>query len=135
MHSNAQCWRRIPLRWSIRRPAALPESILTHCFNGSALPRMSKGKPSGAIRGLQIADAVASGKVELGLTFISEMLPNKARQIAGPLPADIQSPTVYVVAIPASSLHPEEARAFLAAVTSQSVWPVITKAGLIPAEK
>jgi len=86
-------------------------------------------------QGSQIADAVASGKAELGLTFISEMLPNKAVQIAGPLPAEIQSPTAYVVAIPASSMHPQEARAFLAAVTSQSVWPVIRKAGLTPATK
>lgn len=88
-----------------------------------------------ANQGSQVAAAVASGRAELGLTFISEMLPNEAVQIAGPLPDAIQSPTAYVVAIPASSKHQREARAFLAAVSSQSAWPVITKAGLTPAKK
>jgi molybdate transport system substrate-binding protein len=92
-----------------------------------------KKKAVWANQGSQVAAAVASGRAELGLTFISEMLPNEAVQIAGPLPDSIQSPTVYVVAIPASSKHQKEARAFLAAVSSKSAWPVITKAGLTPA--
>ncbi len=87
-----------------------------------------------ASQGWQVAAAVASGQAELGLTFISEMLPNKAVQIAGALPDAIQSPTAYVVAIPASSTHQTEARAFLAAVSSQSVRPIIVKAGLTPAQ-
>jgi molybdate transport system substrate-binding protein len=94
-----------------------------------------KKKAVWANQGSEVAAAVAAGKAELGLTFISEMLPNKAVQIAGPLPDPIQSPTAYVVAIPASSLHPTEARAFLAAVTSPSVSPVIIKAGLTPVKK
>lgn len=91
-----------------------------------------KMKAVWANQGSQVAAAVASGKAELGLTFISEMLPNDAVQIAGPLPDPIQSPTAYVVAIPALSRHQNEARAFLAAVSSQSAWPIITKAGLVP---
>lgn len=94
-----------------------------------------KKKAVWANQGSQVAAAVASGKAELGLTFISEMLPNNAVRIAGPLPDAIQSPTTYVVAIPASSTHEREARAFLAAVSSQSARPLITKAGLMPIEK
>ena len=82
--------------------------------------------------GSSVADAVASGKAELGLTFISEMLPNKGVKIAGALPDAIQSTTVYVVAIPASSSHKDEARAFMAMISSPSAWPSITEAGLIP---
>lgn len=94
-----------------------------------------KKKAVWANQGSQVAAAVASGQAELGLTFISEMLPNEAVKIAGPLPDTIQSPTAYVVAIPASSKHQNEARAFLAAVSSQSAWPIITKAGLTPAKQ
>lgn len=94
-----------------------------------------KKKAVWATQGSQVAAAVASRKAELGLTFISEMLPNKGVRIAGPLPDAIQSPTTYVVAIPASSTHQREARAFLAAVSSRSVWPLIAKAGLTPIEK
>ena len=94
-----------------------------------------KKKAVPANQGWQVAATVASGRAELGLTFISEMLPNNAVQIAGPLPDAIQSPTAYVVAIPASSKHQSEARAFIAAVSSQSTWPIITKAGLAPVKK
>ena len=41
--------------------------------------------------GSEIADAVASGNADLGLTFISEMLPNAGVKIAGPLPDAVQS--------------------------------------------
>ncbi|MGH9615027.1 MAG: molybdate ABC transporter substrate-binding protein [Bryobacteraceae bacterium] len=82
--------------------------------------------------GSSVADAVASGKAELGLTFISEMLPNKGVKIAGPLPGRLQRPTVYVVAIPAASSHKDEARAFVAAISSPSAWPSIAGAGLTP---
>jgi molybdate transport system substrate-binding protein len=86
-------------------------------------------------QGSEVADAVASGQAELGMTFISEMAPNKRVKIAGPLPEAIQSPTVYVVAIPAASEHKDEARAFIAAISNQSAWPAITAAGLTPIKK
>lgn len=108
---------------------------LDSLFQRLGIADVVKKKAIWANQGSQVAAAVASGKAELGLTFISEMLPNKAVRIAGPLPDAIQSPTTYVVAIPASSTHQIEARAFLAAISSQSVWPVITKAGLTPIKK
>ena len=86
-------------------------------------------------QGSEVAEAVAAGQAEIGLTFISEMAPNNGVRIAGPLPAAIQSPTVYVVAIPAASDHKDEARAFIAAISNQSAWPVITAAGLKPVKK
>ena len=86
-------------------------------------------------QGHSVADAVASGKAELGLTFISEILPNRGVMIAGPLPDPIQSPTIYVVAIPAASRHKDDARAFVAAISASSAWPFITKAGLTPIKR
>jgi molybdate transport system substrate-binding protein len=83
-------------------------------------------------QGSEIADAVATGKAELGLTFISEMMPNKGVKIAGPLPAAIQSPTVYAVAIPVGSPNPDGARAFVQAMRTPAARAAITKAGLTP---
>ena len=84
------------------------------------------------MQGSEVADAVASGQAELGLTFISEMAPNKGVRIAGPLPDATQNATVYSVAIPAASGHKDEARAFIAAISAQSARPIIRKAGLTP---
>ena len=86
-------------------------------------------------QGSQVADAVATGRAELGLTFISEMLPNKGVKIAGPLPAAIQSATNYAVAIPVGSPNPEAARAFVQAMTTPAARAAIIKAGLVPLSK
>jgi len=86
-------------------------------------------------RGSEIADAVATAKAELGLTFISEMMPNKGVKIAGLLPPAIQSATDYVVAIPAGSANPGAALAFVQAMMSPAARTVIAKAGLTPLEK
>ena len=87
-----------------------------------------------ATMGSEVAADVASGKAELGLTFISEMLPNKDVRIAGPLPDSIQRVTEYVVAIPASSAHPDAAKAFISALRAPPARPLIRKAGLVPIE-
>jgi molybdate transport system substrate-binding protein len=86
-------------------------------------------------QGSQVASAVADGKAELGLTFISEMMPNKGVRIAGPLPDAIQSVTNYAVAIPVGSPNPEAARAFIQAMRSGQARSAIGKAGLTPIAK
>jgi molybdate transport system substrate-binding protein len=75
---------------------------------------------------------VAKGKAELGLTFISEMMPNKGVKIAGPLPAAIQSATVYVMAIPVGSPNPDGARAFVQAMRTPTARAAIIRGGLTP---
>lgn len=87
-----------------------------------------------ANQGSEVAAAVADGRAGIGLTFISEMAPNPGIRIAGPLPDGVQSNTAYVVAIPASSTHKDEARQFITAISAPSAWPAITKAGLTPAK-
>lgn len=83
-------------------------------------------------QGSEVAEAVAKGKAELGLTFISEMMPNKGVKIAGPLPAAIQSATVYVIAIPVGSPNPDGARAFAQAMRAPGARAAISKGGLMP---
>src|SRR4029077_17427799 len=46
-------------------------------------------------QGSEVADAVAKGEAELGITFTSEMVPNKGVKLGGLLPDSIQLPTKY----------------------------------------
>jgi molybdate transport system substrate-binding protein len=94
-----------------------------------------KKKTVYGMQGSQVAAAVAEGKAELGLTFISEMLPNKGVKLAGPLPAGVQNATNYAVAIPMGSPNPDAARAFIQAMRTGEARKAIAKAGLEPLGK
>jgi molybdate transport system substrate-binding protein len=83
-------------------------------------------------QGSDVAQAVADGRAELGITFISEMRPNKGVTIAGPFPGALQSPTVYVAAIPVAAQNLKEARAFFAAMTNAEGAKAIRDSGLEP---
>jgi molybdate transport system substrate-binding protein len=83
-------------------------------------------------QGAGVADAVATGAAELGITFIAELSPNKGVKIAGPLPNDIQLPTNYVAAIPNVSANQDAARAFIQAMTAPGGQAVFRGAGLQP---
>jgi len=86
-------------------------------------------------QGSEVADAVATGRAELGMTFVSEMMPNKGVKIAGELPAAIQSLTVYTAAVPVGSPNPEGGRAFIRAMRATEGAAAISKAGLKPLAK
>ena len=83
-------------------------------------------------QGSEVADAVAKGEAELGITFTSELRPNTGVRVAGVLPSAIQLPTVYAAAIAATSEHGEAARAFLRALAGVEGRAALTKAGLEP---
>jgi molybdate transport system substrate-binding protein len=83
-------------------------------------------------QGSQVADAVATGKAEIGITFISEMAPNKGVKIAGPLPASIQNATAYDAAIPNGAKNADAARAFLAMMTGPEGKAAIAHSNLEP---
>ena len=81
-------------------------------------------------QGSEVADAVAKGDAELGISFIAELAPNKGVKVAGPLPQEIQSPTDYVAAVTAASGNQDAARAFIQAMTSPAGAAVFKAAGL-----
>ena len=78
----------------------------------------------------EVADAVAKGDAELGITFTSEMITNKGVKLAGLLPDAIQHPTIYVAAIPVGVPNPDAARAFLQAMKAPVGLAAIKEAGL-----
>jgi len=81
-------------------------------------------------QGSEVADAVAKGDAELGISFIAELAPNKGLRVAGPLPQEIQSPTDYVAGVTTASASPDAARAFIQAMTSPAGGAVFKAAGL-----
>jgi molybdate transport system substrate-binding protein len=81
-------------------------------------------------QGSEVADAVAKGDAELGISFIAELAPNKGVKVAGPLPQEIQSATDYVAAVATVSANQEAARAFIQAMTSPGGGAVFKAAGL-----
>jgi molybdate transport system substrate-binding protein len=56
-------------------------------------------------QGSEVADAVAKGDAEIGITFTSELAPNRGVKVAGTLPAAIQMPTIYAAALVAGSAN------------------------------
>ena len=83
-------------------------------------------------QGSQVADAVAKGQAEIGITFISEMAPNKGVKIAGPLPASIQNATAYDAAIPVNAKNGDQARAFLQMMMATEGHEAIAHSNLEP---
>jgi molybdate transport system substrate-binding protein len=81
-------------------------------------------------QGSEVAEAVAKGDAELGISFIAELAPNKGVKVAGPLPQEIQSPTDYVAAVTSVSGNQDAARAFIRAMTSPGGGAVFKAAGL-----
>jgi molybdate transport system substrate-binding protein len=83
-------------------------------------------------QGSEVADAVAKGDAEFGITFTSEMTSNKGVKLAGTLPDAIQLPTIYSGAVPVGAPNPDAARAFLQAMKAPAGIAAIKEAGLEP---
>jgi molybdate transport system substrate-binding protein len=81
------------------------------------------------VGGKEVAEAVAAGQADLGVTFMSEIIPVKGAKVAAPLPPPLQDYTVYAAAIPKASKEPVAARDFIAALTSRAMAPRWTAAG------
>ena len=85
-------------------------------------------------QGSEVADAVAKGEAEIGITFTSEMVTNKGVKLAGLLPDSIQLPTNYSVAIPVGAPNADAARAFLKELKTPLSQAAFKEAGLQPAK-
>ena len=82
--------------------------------------------------GSAVADAVANGEAELGITFTSELQQNKGVKVAGTLPAAIQLPTIYSAAVVTGAGSGDRARALLRDLSGAEWRATLTKAGLEP---
>jgi len=83
--------------------------------------------------GGNVADYIVSGKAELGIHQISEILPHKGVTLLGPLPGDIQNYTVYAAGIGASTRHADAAKALIAVLSGPSAQALFKSKGMEPA--
>ena len=73
--------------------------------------------------------AESRGLLEMGITQITEILPNKGVTYAGPLPEALQMKTVYSAGLVARAENPEAARDFISRLIAPSARPVLAQAG------
>jgi len=83
-------------------------------------------------QGSEVAEAVASGEAEFGITFTSELRPNKGVRVAGTLPTAIQLPTIYSAAITTAAVNSDAARAFLRTLAGAEGRAALINIGLEP---
>jgi molybdate transport system substrate-binding protein len=96
------------------------------------ISELVKNKAVLTIGGKETAEAVANGQAEIGVTFISEIIPVKGAKLAGPLPGPLQNYTLYTAAIPKASKEPAIARTFIDHLTSAAMAPRWKAAGFEP---
>ena len=78
----------------------------------------------------QVGEAISSGKVELGIAPVSEILPVKGVELAGPLPAEIQSYVVMVGGVGTNATDTNAAKRLLDFVIAPANLPVIKAKGM-----
>ena len=80
--------------------------------------------------GVPVGQLVARGEADLGFQQLSEFLDVDGIDILGPLPADIQTITVFTAGVSTRSTHPDGARAFVAHLISPETQAVKQQLGM-----
>jgi len=75
---------------------------------------------------------LAKGDVDIGLTFISEIITEPGVELVGPLPREISTPTALVGFLSAHARAPEAAKALLAFLSSPDAAAVYRASGMQP---
>ena len=73
--------------------------------------------------------AKTTGARELGITQVTEILPNKGVAYAGPLPDEFQMKAVYSIGVAAKGAEPALARDFVARFKAESAKALLKEAG------
>jgi molybdate transport system substrate-binding protein len=81
-------------------------------------------------RGFEIAGAVADGTAEIGVTFISELLPDKGLKVVGPFPESIGLVVPYVAGVSSASRQSRAARALISYLTQPAAREIFKATGL-----
>jgi molybdate transport system substrate-binding protein len=88
-------------------------------------------KPKAKLKqGGHVSDLVKSGEAEIGIHQISEIVSEKGVTLVGPLPAEIQNYTVYVVGLSTAAKEAEAAKAFIKVLTGPSAAGVLKSTGM-----
>jgi molybdate transport system substrate-binding protein len=79
-----------------------------------------------------VAMNVVEGKADLAFTLISEILPIAGAELAGPLPAELQSYVVFAAGIGGTVKETAAAKAFIDFLKSPAAIPVLKAKGMEP---
>ena len=71
-----------------------------------------KGMPQQT--GGEVANRVANGEADIGMTLIAEIVPIQGARVIGPLPAPLGNDTTYAAAVTAGSSAKDAGAAFIA---------------------
>lgn len=82
--------------------------------------------------GSDVAQAVAKGEADMGVTLISEILPVSGAMLGGELPAEIMPPTVMHAFQVSGAKNPETAKKLLAFLKSPEARKAIEEKGMKP---
>jgi molybdate transport system substrate-binding protein len=93
---------------------------IADAIDAKAMPQQS---------GAAVAERVASGEADIGITLIPEILPIKGARVIGKLPAALADDTTYTAAVSAGCSAPAAASAFIAALAHPATGEVWRAAG------
>jgi len=82
--------------------------------------------------GSDVAEAVAKGEADMGVTLISEILPVAGASLGGELPADFMTPTVIHAFQLTGAKNPDVAKVFLDYLKSAAAKKMIEAKGMKP---
>jgi molybdate transport system substrate-binding protein len=85
--------------------------------------------------GSDVAEAVARGEADLGVTLISEILPVTGAALGGELPSDIMRPTVIHAFLVSGAKDAETAKVFLDFLHSSDASRIIEAKGMKPGQR
>ena len=77
-------------------------------------------------------ELLAKGEVDIGLTFISEIITEPGVEAVGPLPRDISEPTVLIAYASSHTKEPEAAKALLSFLSGPTAAAVYKARGMVP---
>jgi molybdate transport system substrate-binding protein len=77
-------------------------------------------------------EMLAKGEVDIGLTFISEIITEPGVEVVGPLPRDISARTELVAFVAAHTKDPAAAKALLAYLSGPEAAKVYAERGMQP---
>jgi molybdate transport system substrate-binding protein len=77
-------------------------------------------------------ELLAKGEVDIGLTFVSEIITEPGVEVVGPLPRDISTPTELIGFISTDTKQPEAAKALLSFLSGPAAAAVYKERGMEP---
>jgi molybdate transport system substrate-binding protein len=85
-----------------------------------------------AASGAQVGEKIAAGEAELGALLVNEILALKGVEVAGPLPPELQSYTVFHGGVSAASKNAAAAKALIQFLTTPAAGAVFKSKGQEP---